>query len=341
MKLSFEQIKNITTGAVRVEEEEGKIKFFRFTKEQEVLYKKTSIEQNRRFDERCIATAGIRFAFKTNSTTIKMKFEVLKCTSREYFSFDVFVNGKEVGYIDNFSQVELSPNYTEVTLPLGKFEKEFAIGVGDKDLCIYFPWSVCPVLEELCLDDGAFIEAIKPEKKLLLFGDSITQGYDALRPSMRYASRLADRLEAEEINKGIGGEIFFPALAQTKESFSPDYITVAYGTNDWSKETESGFKVRCRDFFAALSNNYPMAQIFAVTPIWRKDYEGKREFGPFESVEADIRSAVSDLPNVTVISGFDFVPKSENYFADLRLHPNDTGFTYYADNLFNEISKTL
>jgi hypothetical protein len=50
---------------------------------------------------------------------------------------------------------------------------------------------------------------------------------------------------------------------------------------------------------------------------------------------------VADLPNVTVISGFDFVPKDETYFSDLRLHPNDKGFECYSENLYSEICKAL
>ena len=41
MKLNFSQIKEITTGAVRVKEENGMISLKRFTEEQEALYKLT------------------------------------------------------------------------------------------------------------------------------------------------------------------------------------------------------------------------------------------------------------------------------------------------------------
>lgn len=341
MKLSLEQIRSITTGAVRVEKENSKIRFYRFTEEQTVLYEKISNEQDRKFNERCNATAGTRLRFRTNSRKLKLAGEVVQCTSRTYYSFDIFVNGKMLACIDNFSQVHLPVNYTEVDLPLNKFSKEVDLGDGNKEVCVYFPWSVFPLLEEVCLDDGAFVEAVKPEKKLLAFGDSITQGYDALRPSMRYTSCLADKLGAEELNKGIGGEVFFPALAETKDDFSPDYITVAYGTNDFGGRTEEDFKKRCKAFFVALSNQYPESKIFAITPIWRSDYKSERSFGSFENVEEGIRDAVSRLQNITVILGFDLVPKSEEYFSDLRLHPNDKGFQYYADNLCSEITKIL
>ncbi len=341
MQLNFEQIKSITTGAVKVSEKDGKFSFSRFTDEQIRLYDRVCHEKNNSLNTRCRAAAGIRLRFKTNSQKLKMTVEVSKCTSRTYFSFDVVVNGKAVGYLENISEINIPQVYTDAEIPRGPFGKEFALGDGDKEVSVYLPWSVCPVLKEVSLDDGAYVIPVKPPKKLLAFGDSITQGYDALRSSMRYTSLLADKLQAEEFNKGIGGEIFFPELAQTKDDISPDYITVAYGTNDWGKKTEEDFKVRCREFYVALSDRYPQAKIFAITPIWRKDYQGERAFGAFELVERGIRAAVANLPNVRVLSGFDLVPKDEKYFADLRLHPNDEGFAHYAENLYNEIEKEL
>ena len=341
MKLNLEQIKSITLGAVRVEEENGKLRFHRFTEEQEALYGRISAEQGRSFNKRCMATAGVKLRFKTNSETLKLKLEALESTSRHYYSFDVFVIGKPIGYLDNFSDTEMPAAYTEVVLPRGKAEKEFDLGEGDKEVCIYFPWSINPVFEEIGLDDGAYIEPIKPDKKLLAFGDSITQGYDALRPSGSYISILSDRLHAEVLNKGIGGEVFFPELALTKEDLEPDYITVAYGTNDFGTRTYEDFMVRCKGFFVALSKKYPNSKIFAITPIWRKDHNGERVFGEFFKVEEYIKTVCENLENVTVILGYDLVPKDEKYFSDLRLHPNDKGFKYYADNLYNEISKIL
>lgn len=334
MKLNFEQIKSITTGAVHIEEENNGIAFFRFTKEQSELYRIT----NENFYNRVFATAGVRFMFKTDSKSLRLSAVVERKTSRCYFSFDVFANEKSVGYMDNFSGVELPENYTETELPMGEFTKEFDLGEGEKTVCVYFPWSVIPWIRSVEIDDGAYINPVKRAKKLLAFGDSITQGYDALRSSGRYVSILADKLSAEELNKGIGGEIFFPALAEIADDISPDYVTVAYGTNDWSKTTEEDFKVRCRKFYKTLSEKYPDAKIFAITPIWRKDNQNKTEFGAFENVEKDIREAVSDLSNVTLIGGLDLVPHDEKFYADLRLHPNDAGFVHYAENLYKKLN---
>lgn len=337
MKLNLKQIKSITCGAVSVEELDKGIVFHRFTKEQEDLYEEVSKDEVRCFYDRCLTPAGVKLMFKTDSSMIKMKVFAEKRTSRNYFSVDIFADSKAVGYIDNFEIEKMHGNYTETELLLGECEGAFELPQGIKTVAIYLPWSVRLFIKEISLDDDSSIEPVKPAKKLLAYGDSITQGYDALRPSNRYVAKLADKLGAQELNKGIGGEFFRPELATLTDEFNPDYITVAYGTNDWGKKTYEEFKMNCRRFYETLSKNYPFARIFAISPIWRKDYLEEREFGPFESIENYIKEAVLDLENVTFVSGFDLVLHDEKYYADLCVHPTDEGFDYYFDNLYAKL----
>ena len=337
MRLTLEQVKTITKGAVRVLEENDGFKLFRFTEEQMELYKQAKPA----LCAKTFCTSGMRFVFKTDSRTLSLKAVVSRRSSRTYFSFDVFKDGQLVGYLDNFTGVDLPKKYATFPLPLGEVSKTFELGEGIKTITVYLPWNVEVLFEEIAIDDGAFIESIKTDKMLLVYGDSITQGFDALRPSNRYAARIADSLGAEEINKAIGGEVFFPELAETDEDFVPDYITVAYGTNDWSKKPRDTFKTNSKKFYTILSKKYPNTKIFAITPIWRKDHQEYREYGQFEDVINDMQEAVRGLENVYFIKGIDFVPKDENYFADLRLHPNDEGFDYYFKGLNAEIQKKL
>lgn len=337
MKLDINQIKEITTGAVVVGEEDGMISLNRFTTEQGELYK----TRGQDVYGRTLSTAGIKFLFMTDSETLFLKIKTMIASTRKYFSLDVFADGKPVGYIDNFSDVELPRDYTQEELPLGEFSRKFQLGKGEKIVCVYLPWSVKTLISEISIDDKACCKGIKQPKKLLAFGDSISHGHDALRSSNRYVAKLADMLDAEEFNKAVGGEIFFPDLAKLRDSFAPDYITVAYGTNDWSSINQETFKTNCKDFYTNLSQLYPESKIFALTPIWRKDKDGSRAFGNFADVEKLIIKAVEDIENVAVISGMDFVPNDENFYADLRLHPNDAGFEHYAENLYKKIKSKI
>ena len=188
---------------------------------------------------------------------------------------------------------------------------------------------------------GSFAEAVKSPKKLLIYGDSITHGYDTLRPSNRYVARLCAMLDAEEFNKGIGAERYFPKLSELKDPITPDYIMVAYGTNDWFCTDEETLKTNSRLFCDNLMKNYPGAKIFVISPLWRKDKDQERKFGSFERVEPCMREAFEEYKDITVVSGYDLVPKEEKYFGDLKLHPNDEGCRHYAKNLYNKIKSEI
>ena len=330
-------MKKIATGVVNVREENGVFYFSRFTSEQEALY----LKEKQDYHRKTLSTAGVKLYFKTDSKNLFIKLRTEESTSRKYFSLDVHVNKNPIGHIDNFSDVELERDYTVQEFSQGEFSKNFDLGDGEKEVCVHFPWSVKTFIEEVSIDDGCYVEGIKAEKKLLAFGDSITHGYDALRPANRYIVQLADRIGAEEINKGIGGEMFFPELADLKEPFVPDYITVAYGTNDWNCTDCESFRTNCKEFYKNLANNYPDSKIFAITPIWRKDRDEFRKLGAFESVEQYIKEVVSEYKNITFVSGYDLVPKEENYFSDLYLHPNDDGFAHYVNNLYDKIKNEI
>lgn len=333
MNLNLSQIRDITTGAVRVEEIDNYIHFYRFTNQQEELYKNRSDD----FYKKTFATSGVQMRFRTNSQTLFLKTEITAGSSRDYFAFAVFVNGEKIDTLDNFFDIDIPRNYSTLKLPLGEFSKKFYLGTGEKEVRIYFPWSVKATLKEFILDDNSFIKPVKPSKKMICFGDSITQGYDALYPCNKYISRLADMFDAVEHNKAIGGEIFFPELAALREDFEPDYITVAYGTNDWNRCTEEEFIHNCKEFLYNLNITYPNSKIFVITPIWRKDMNQIRQFGEFKNIEKIIKKQAEGFENISVVQGFEFVPQNENLFADLRLHPNDNGFKYYFENLAKQI----
>lgn len=333
MNLTYSQIKACTSGAVRVAQEKDGIHFYRFTQEQEDLYKARKED----FYNKTFYTSGIQLQFQTDSRSLFIKADLSYINSRSYFALEIFKDNKRIDTIQNFNEADGRKSYIGVRLSMGNYEKQVDLGDGTKEIRILFPWSGKTVLQALALEDGASFAPIKFSKKLLCFGDSITQGYDALYPSNKYTTRLAEYLKAEEHNKAIGGEIFFPALASAKEDFTPDLITVAYGTNDWRCVTREQFRQNCEAFFSNLCQTYPNTKILVIAPIWRKDTDEETDFAAFTDVEIEIKQIVKAYPQITLVSGYDFVPKDPEYFADLRLHPNDRGFDFYFDNLIKAI----
>lgn len=66
MKLTYEQIGAICQGAVRSAETENGVCLYRFTKEQEELYRQVSAD----FYKKTFAAAGIKLCFETDSTSL-------------------------------------------------------------------------------------------------------------------------------------------------------------------------------------------------------------------------------------------------------------------------------
>ena len=328
MKLSLEQIKSITKGAARVVSDNGKVKFLRFTEEQEKFY-----EQYPDFHKKTFATAGVRLEFVTSSRSLSLKVDVTPSSSRTYFTHDIYVDGELKHSLG--ADVGDAPD-KHVTV-----EGSYALGAGKKTVRIYFPWSVCSELISLELDNGASFSPVTHKRKILMFGDSITHGYDAKNTSESYASRLTDMLDAEGLNKGIGGDKFNAQLGAMAESYVPEIITVAYGTNDWSNGDGERFTKESKGFFENLSKTYPTSKIFALAPIWRGDCDRITGVGKFEDVETYLSDIAKNIPNMTVISCYDFVPHSPQMFSPDVLHPNSLGFSHYAEHIFNAINDLI
>lgn len=325
MKLSVEQIRKIVVGAAYVEEIYGEVHFFRFTKEQAEAYK----NYNDDFYNKVFATAGIRLEFVTDSKKMFLEVDVCKGSSRNYFCHAVYVNGEHIGDLASYET------------NTGVFSKEFELGEGEKTVVIYFPWTVASKIVDLSLDDGATLAPVEKFCKMLQFGDSITHGYDAKAPAASYASLVTDALDAYSINKGIGGEIFFPTLSELKDDIEPDIITVAYGTNDWSKGDLERFETNSRKFFENLAALYPNAKIFALAPIWRGNYDKSDRKYDFSHTVEHFNEIAKDIPNLRVIDCFDFVPHDPACFSPDILHPNDEGFSYYAEGVLKAIKESL
>ena len=336
MVLNLETIKNITCGAVEVVQEADGIHFYRMTKQQLALYKDTNVG----FYNKGLTSAGIKLSFKTDSASLKLDLTLQPVMARTYSAVEIHVNGARMDSINNFEGKDISGNYAEQVYPCGRCKKAFDLGIGEKEVCVHFPRLINTIVHSVELDEGAHCVPVKPEKKALVFGDSITQGFDCLWPSSHYVEQLCRELHAEEFNKGIGGEQYMPGLADCKESFVPDYIIVGYGTNDWRCATVEEFRNNCRGFYKNLHRNYPGVPVIAITPIWRTNMEAVRDnvcFGTIHEIEEYVRQVTAGYDNITVIRGFELIPHESGYFGDLCLHPSDEGFAHYGKNLIRSL----
>lgn len=337
MTLNFDQLQAITCGAAYLQQDEDGLRFYRLNRRQMEYY----LANNKGFYDKAKTTSGIRLAFRTDSKNLHLDLTYEKVMGRTYGAVEVFVNGAQIGAMENFSDKDLTGNFAERAYPCGRHTASFDLGSGEKKVEIIFPRLIGIVAHAVELDDNAAVLAEKPAKKALVFGDSITQGFDCLWPTSHYLEYLCKALDAQEFNKAIGGERHAPYLVECTEDFVPDYIVVGYGTNDWRCEKVEDFLAMCRGFYENLAKYYPGIPVIAITPVWRADMEAVKDiihFGPIHEIEEYIRQITAPYENVTVVRGYEFIPEEAEMFGDLRLHPNDEGFAHYGKNLLRTLN---
>lgn len=328
MILTLEQMREIARGAARVEMEDGWFCLRRFTERQANAYLDLGEEGLYR---RTFSTAGVRLALHTDSQRLSFSYRRTAATSRQTAYFDVYEDGLMTAH---FGFDTAQPERGRI---------EIALTSGEHDVEVYFPWEACFALQDVTLDDGAAVRGIRRKKRLLAFGDSITQGVYSRHPSLSYACRLADLLEADLCNKGIGGDMVRPELlCEPEPDGAPDLITVAYGTNDWGCRTQEEFSELYSLFIKRVTALYPGVPVFAITPVWRTDWskKGVKMAIPASEVENLIRKACQGADGVRVISGWKMIPACADFYYD-GVHPNDLGFGTYAANLYSEICRLL
>jgi len=317
MYLNIKEIEKITSGAVEVYQHYSNISFMRCTKAQ--INSRVGKEQ---FAERCEATAGVVLRFTTDSEILRMRgFVDGIYNSRVYWNVDVLVNG-EIAYHKLGNHIEEDH----------RFNIDLNLGFGYKDVEIYLPTIQRPRVEFIELTDGAVFEKIERERKYIAFGDSITQGYDTYHPQYCYAHRVANAFNAELFDMGIGGETFDVETLDENFPVKPDFITVAYGTNDWSKNTDFNvFTKNAEDYLKKLKTMYD-CPMFYISPLWRADKDRDKKVADFELS----RNTLMDIARkygYIIADGYDMMPADPALFWDERLHPNDAGFGVYAENL--------
>lgn len=323
MNLTFEDFKRITTGAVSITQEDGFICFHRFSQAPEIYF-----PEDVSFQAKVTATSSVKLEFITDARQISFAYLSTQASSRQLFFFDLYVNGALAA---THGQADADVRLT------GEFS--FDLPQGEKHITLYFPNLFAMRVKNFTLADASFLRPAPRRYKLLAFGDSITQGYDAARPSLSYANRMALHLGADLINKGIGGDVFHPELIDDFD-LKPDIVTVAYGTNDWSHGDRDSLIRNAGTFLTKLRSTYPDAKIFVITPIWRRDNDRITDCGKFEQVGPAIRGICQTLPGLCVIDGFTLGAHLAELLSD-HVHPNDIGHMLYGANLAAQIAKHL
>ena len=307
--LSNTTVKSITFGALMFTETPNGLQVNKCTEAQIVAWgghDKTT---------QASASTGIRLDFNTDSSHFYFK-------GTETALFELFINGELKG--------ESKDGVIDVNLDNSS---------GENRVTVLFPChdaNVCII--DVILDDGATVTPHTYDRKFLILGDSITQGKTSSVAHHAYANQISMMFNADSVIQGISGGRFFADTLDPNADFDPDYIFVAFGTNDWSwgRPDEATYVKFMREYFEKLARLYPDAVIFGLAPIWRQD-NSPSNVGDFETARQILMDEVEAIGGIA-IDCIDFVPHESQYYADSNcLHPNDAGFAHYSKNLYDAV----
>ena len=328
----LKDMEKVVYGGKVLEKESGRFTFFRMTKKQ---YDYFESEENVRFRNRMMCTAGICLDFFTDAESVSFDYEVYGMADRDIVQLDICQNGVLTGGLSEKPGIHTAGHLCHVI---------------DRDTCrwnritIWLPYMSRIALKNVQLSQGAAFRSLTEgtpdgsfagiiRKKLLCYGDSITQGYDALHPSQSYAVRLAGFFDLELWNAGLSGYIFDEKLLDRDLPFSPDIVTVAFGTNDWNwAETKEQALHNAERYFDKVIKMYSGCRILYISPLWRGDTAVPTKVGGFRPFCIALLRAAEER-GLEIADGYLAAPHREEALADGILHPNDGGMSCYSEYL--------
>ncbi len=312
MKLTAEQIKRITVGALRVEQKENGIYFQKCTEKQVAAWYTLSGDLGKRAE----TTTGVRLDFHTDSDTL-----VLDTLDGD--KFEVMIDGLARYRVHAGPAREKGEKLT------------FALGAGEKRVTLVFPSHSRGVLASVELADGATLTPHEHACKMLFIGDSITQGWNSRYDTMSYAWRVTQFFDANSVIQGIGGAVYHAGTTD-RIDFDADTVLLAYGTNDFGRyATLDELRMHASRVMDDIAAQFEEKRVVVITPIYRADWQKPKKMGTFAEACAVVAEEGA-RHGFMVVDGMELVPHNDDFMAD-AVHPNDLGFGVYAENLIKKL----
>jgi lysophospholipase L1-like esterase len=218
---------------------------------------------------------------------------------------------------------------------------------------IVFPLFRNPVLTGLELEDGSTLEKVSEASKkvYVAIGDSITQGVGQVNPSDTWPWAIAEKLDMELYNCGIGGSstshgINVVNLLEDWDTI--DLITILWGYNAWvySGATPESFKANYTKVLNEVRKHHPNTPIVCLRQLQSKTTESKRSGATYNLVHYRevVSSIVEELKasgdqNIYVIQS-DTMTNASSHLKD-AVHPNPAGAKALSEKLIPELKAIL
>lgn len=187
--------------------------------------------------------------------------------------------------------------------------------------------------------------------RYVVFGDSISAGYEASRPELSYPERFASAMRARYpdapiavLNKAVGGESSVGGLKRLQHdviALRPDLVTIAYGMNDQNRQPDGSNAVPVETFkrhlaeMAAGIQAQTDADILLVTPClpnprWMFASSNAAAYAEaIRSVGVELSLPVADVQQAW-LEELAAGKSHESLLLNNLNHPNDYGHGVYA-----------
>lgn len=315
MKLTEKTLLKLTSGVINYSKESGYITLHRYGKKQIEYMAKPEFDHGWRNWAKF--TGGIKLEFKTDSENISFDY-VSSCQHERANTVDIYIE-------KTLHRVYKIENKLKGSV-------HFTLPKGEKLVTIYFPNESIFKIKNFVIDGG--YRAIKDTRpKMLIIGDSITQGAGPEIASLSYVNILSREYKYNILDQGIGGYRFEAKDLMKINEFEPERIMIALGTNfydaDMIQRCGYDYEKAVTEFFERLNQLYPNTKKLVMTPLYRTR---ELDIDRLNWCRGIIKRESLRYPNTVVVDGETLMPNDPVTLSD-GVHPSTYGSIMIAKNL--------
>ena len=194
---------------------------------------------------------------------------------------------------------------------------------------------------------GGTVQPAPPQPRWLCYGDSIAEGWAASNPGRAWPAIAGRRYGLDVVNLGYAGAARGEMVsAEEIADLAADVISLAYGTNCWTRVQHSAEQVGAGldAFIDLVRTGHPDTPIVVASPVIRPDAEAQQNrlgatLEDLRSViEARIERRCPGDPRLHLIRGGALL--TEDQLAD-GVHPGDEGHRVLAEAIGSAVRAGL
>lgn len=286
------------------------------------------------------SSAGISVRFLSNSTTIRVKWELLNDAKMNHMA-ETGIKGIDLYFRNNGKW-----QYLNTARPAGKVNDYLLISNMDpvmREYRLYLP--LYDGVTELEIGIDSLSSILKPErtnnKPIVFYGTSITQGGCASRPGMVHTSIISRKLDVECINFGFSGNGRMEKPLAELISGIDALFYVLDGTNNMTPEQ---IHENAIPLVEIIREKHPGTQIVFVEGLLNdKSYLDQKTRDAENAKNIALKREYDEMKNREFRNIY-YIEQSGGKGTDSEstvdgVHLTDLGFSRYADFLLKEFRR--